>query len=202
LLSGDEDRKVAQDVELTNVLIAAQHGDETAFARLFRAVQPSLLAFLRGLAPDAAEDLAAETWLHVVRGLRRFTGDVAGFRGWVFTIAHHRWADHCRALRRRPQQVSDASLLTVAAGDRVNDAVEEIISTEWALRLIGTLPPDQAEVILLRVVAGLDVATTAAVVGKKPGAVRVLAHRGLRRLAALLEEPAAAWSGARNGEGV
>jgi RNA polymerase sigma-70 factor (ECF subfamily) len=190
------------DVVFNDVLAAAQRGDEAAFARLFRAVQPSLLGYLHGLAPEAAEDLAAETWLHVVRGLVRFTGDLAGFRGWVFTIAHHRWVDHRRALGRHPQLVSDESLPETIALDRVDDAVEEIMSTERALRLIGTLPPDQAEVILLRVVAGLDVSMTAAVVGKRPGTVRVLAHRGLRALNRRLSQTAKTRSGSPSSEEV
>jgi len=183
-----------RDAEVAEALPAAQRGDEVAFGRLFRAVQPSLLRYLRGLAPDVAEELAAETWLHVVRGICRFSGDAPGFHGWVFTIAHHRWADHRRALSRRPLTVSDASLAELATPYRVDDAVEEFMSTETAQRLIRMLPPDQAEVILLRVVAGLGVAQTAAVVGKTPGAVRVLAHRGLRGLARLLGETGASRS--------
>ena len=57
--------------------------------------------------------------------------------------------------------------------------------TGWALALIASLPRDQAEAVMLRVVAGLDVATTAQVLGKRPGAVRVATMRGLRRLAAM-----------------
>ena len=67
-------------------------------------------------------------------------------------------------------------------------AVEEILETESALALIRRLRPDQGEVILLRVLAGLDVARVARIVGKRPGTVRVLQHRGLRRLAELLAE--------------
>jgi RNA polymerase sigma-70 factor (ECF subfamily) len=66
--------------------------------------------------------------------------------------------------------------------------VEEMFSTESALALIGTLPPDQAEMVLLRHVAGLEVSHVAQIVGKQPGTVRVAVHRGLKRLAALLEE--------------
>jgi len=43
-------------------------------------------------------------------------------------------------------------------------------------------------VILLRVVAGLDNETVARLTGRSPGAVRVAAHRGLRRLAQILAE--------------
>jgi RNA polymerase sigma-70 factor (ECF subfamily) len=60
--------------------------------------------------------------------------------------------------------------------------VEAAMSTERAIALVSSLPPDQAEVLMLRIIADLDVGRTAQIVGKTPGAVRVLAHRGLRRL--------------------
>ena len=62
----------------------------------------------------------------------------------------------------------------------------QAMATEHALALIAQLPPDQAEVVVLRVVAGLDVTQVATIMGKRPGAVRVLGHRGLRRLAELI----------------
>ena len=52
--------------------------------------------------------------------------------------------------------------------------------------MLSLLVPDQAEVLLLRILAGLDVQRVAEIVGKRPGTVRVLQHRGLRRLAELL----------------
>jgi RNA polymerase sigma-70 factor (ECF subfamily) len=65
--------------------------------------------------------------------------------------------------------------------------VLEAYSTRAALALLAELPPDQAEVVALRVLAGLEVAEVARIVGKRPGTVRVLAHRGLRRLAGRME---------------
>jgi RNA polymerase sigma-70 factor (ECF subfamily) len=168
-------------------LTAACLGDEAAFGRLFRAHQPLLLRYLRPLAGVAHEDVAAETWVQVVRGLRDFDGDLDGFRGWLFTIAHRRWVDHVRAESRRPPRQDEAAALDLPARERVEEVVETVLSTERAVDLIGRLAPDQAEVVLLRVVADLDVAATARVVGKSRGAVRVLTHRGLRRLATLLE---------------
>jgi len=171
-------------------LAAACRGDEEAFARLFRAHQPLLLRYLRPLAGGAHEDVAAETWVQVVRGLRDFEGDLDGFRGWLFTIAHRRWVDHLRAESRRPPRQDEAAALDLPAPERVDEVVETVLSTERAVDLIGRLAPDQAEVVLLRVVADLDVAATAGVVGKSRGAVRVLTHRGLRRLATLLQREA------------
>jgi RNA polymerase sigma-70 factor, ECF subfamily len=162
----------------------AAGGDAQAFAALWRDLHPAVLRYLLVVAPDAAEDLASETWLDVIRGLGRFRGDEAGFRGWVFTVARHRALDHRRTLRRRP---ADAVPLETLAGHPADDdpaaAALDALATAAALALIAELPADQAEVVALRVIAGLDVARVAMLVGKRPGAVRVLAHRGLRRLA-------------------
>lgn len=170
----------------------AQSGDEAAFTRVFRRVQPRLLRYLSVMAGPQSEDIAAETWVRVARDLAGFRGDAEAFRAWVFQIARHRWIDHLRATERRPAQTDDAVLGEMAAPGGVLESVEELISTEAALRLIARLPPDQAEVVLLRVVAGLDVARCAEVLGKRPGTVRVLAHRGLARLRALLPDPGSA----------
>jgi len=66
-------------------------------------------------------------------------------------------------------------------------AAEEALSTSGAIELIASLPPDQAEAVLLRAVVGLDAKSAGAVLGKRPGAVRVAAHRGLKTLATRLE---------------
>jgi RNA polymerase sigma-70 factor (ECF subfamily) len=166
------------------VLAAAARGDERAFDVLWRELQPGLLRYLQVVAPRSAEDLASETWVDVIRGLSGFRGDERGFRSWTFTIARHRVTDDQRRAARRLADPLPAERLPErpATDDPASDAVERI-ATGQALALIAELPPDQAEVIALRVVAGLEVAEVARIVGKRPGAVRVLAHRGLRRLA-------------------
>jgi RNA polymerase sigma-70 factor (ECF subfamily) len=172
------------------VLAAAQQGSEEAFSRLWRDGNPALLRYLRVTAPAAAEDIAAETWVQVVRGLAEFRGDEQAWRGWLFTIARRRAVDEGRRRSRRPEAPLDEvppGRFPVAA-DAAEQAMESL-GTQAALALLSGLPPAQAEVILLRVVAGLDTDTVAQLVGSTPGAVRVAAHRGLRRLAQLLAKP-------------
>ena len=173
--------------EFEQRLAAAQEGDELAFVYLFRSVQPTLLRYLATLGGPLAEDAAAETWVSVVRDLHRFRGDEAGWRSWVFTIGHSRLRDAQRRAGREPAWV-DAGLEPALgpAADDVASTVEELLSTESALALIGRLPRDQAEAVLLRYVVGMDAPAAGRVLGKRPGAVRVAAHRGLRRLADLL----------------
>lgn len=170
-------------------LAAAKAGDEGAFVALFRSVQPALLRYLTTLGGGLAEDVASDTWVTVVRSLHKFSGDERGWRSWVFTIAHSRLRDAQRSAVRTPVPVdTDDYLGSRPSAVDVLGEVEEMFSTESALALIGTLPPDQAEMVLLRHVAGLEVAHVAQIVGKQPGTVRVAVHRGLKRLAALLEE--------------
>jgi RNA polymerase sigma-70 factor (ECF subfamily) len=176
---------VVSDEDLAGAVTAAARGDEAGFATVWRALQPAVLRYLRVVVGDAAEDVASETWLQAARDLQRFTGGPMAFRGWLFGIARHRALDHRRHAARRREE--SAGWFQDTAGAPAPDAAADAMErsgTAWALRLIATLPPDQAEAVTLRVVAGLDVATTAQVLGKRPGSVRVATMRGLRRLAA------------------
>jgi RNA polymerase sigma-70 factor (ECF subfamily) len=164
-------------------LANARTGDEAAFACIFRDVQPALLRYLRLITVEP-EDVAGETWVQVVTGLRRFRGEEQDFRAWLFTIARNRAADAGRSRHRRPAvplDMTDAAqqMTTPDAADQTLEAV----STQAAMDLVKSLPREQAEIIMLRVVAGLDTGDVAKILGKTPGAVRVSAHRGLRRLA-------------------
>lgn len=176
------------ELPFEQTLAAARSGDEQAFAALWRALHPALLRYLRVIAPKIADDVASETWLQVVRALAGFSGDEASFKSWLFTIARNKVTDTVRLAARRPIEISDdGDTSAPAAPDDTAAAVIERIDTEAALALVAQLPADQAEVVMLRVVAGLDVADVARVVRKSPGSVRVTSHRALRRLRELLQ---------------
>ncbi|MER5786207.1 RNA polymerase sigma factor [Streptomyces mobaraensis] len=176
------------DAELTVAVRAAQGGDETAFRAVYRSVQPRLLGYVRTLVGETdAEDVASEAWLQIARDIDRFTGDADRFRGWAARIARNRALDHIRMRGRRPVIGGDDSELVARAGDSdtAGEALEAL-GTARVLALVARLPQDQAEAVVLRVVVGLDAATAAEVLGKRPGAVRTAAHRGLRRLAGMM----------------
>lgn len=159
-------------------------GDEDAFREVYRAVQPGLLRYLTVLVgPLDAEDVAAEAWAQAVRDLAKFSGGSDGFRGWITTIGRHRALDLLRSKGRRP--VLDIPSEDLAEPPQEPSAEVEalgLVGTQEALRLIATLPPDQAEAVLLRAVVGLDAKAAGRVLGKRPGAVRTAAYRGLATL--------------------
>ena len=171
--------------DLTAALHAAQHGEEAGFVAVYRDVQPRLLRYATVLVGrNNAEDVTAEAWLQISRDLHRFTGDIDRFRGWSATIVHHRAMDVCRATTRRPTTAppDDASGAPVGPSDTAASALDAL-STDLALTVIAALPREQAQAVLLRAVVGLDARTAGEVLGKRAGAVRVNAHRGLKRLA-------------------
>lgn len=172
--------------DFASVLACAQAGDEAAFARLWRDLNPALVRYL-GLGGDPAEDVAADTWATVVKGLRRFSGDEPAWRAWVFTTARRRAIDTGRRRARSAErEVAWRQWQVESVGADPADFVTERMDTDAALRILGQLSPLQAEVIALRVLTGLPVDEVAGIVGRSPGAVRVAAHRGLRRLEQIL----------------
>jgi RNA polymerase sigma-70 factor (ECF subfamily) len=175
------------DAQGDELIRRAMNGDEAAFALVFRTLQPPLMRYLRGRFGGAVEDIAAETWAAVAKDLHRFRGDFGDFRAWMFTIARARGLDEARRRPLRPVPAAELpeTRLHPSAETSALDRIEE----RDVLALVRLLPTDQADAVLARVVAGLDVAAAAAMLNKSPVAVRVNTHRGLRRLASLLDPP-------------
>jgi RNA polymerase sigma-70 factor, ECF subfamily len=185
-------------------LVAAREGSEWALTALYRALYPRIVAYLRGVEPADADDLASDTWLDVARGLGRFRGDERAFHAWAFTIARRRVTDLRRQRARKHIVPTPPDVLAEAGG--IGDAEQEAfdsLGSDWAFALItSSLPRDQAEVVLLSVLGGLGAKEVGRIVGKRQGTVRVLQHRALRRLAHVLETqgaPARLVGGIRGG---
>jgi RNA polymerase sigma-70 factor, ECF subfamily len=163
----------------------ARSGDEGGFLVLWDNLQPRLLRYLRVLGCDDLDDVASETWLQALRDLDRFSGTAeSDFRAWLFTIGRHRAIDAARSrLRFRDRVLTPAMSAKPFDESPVEDEVLHGLSTRTAVALVRGLSKDQAEVVALRVIAGLDTDAVARILGKSPGAIRVTLHRGLKALA-------------------
>ncbi len=164
------------------VIERARTGDRDALATIFRAEHAGVLRYLRAMAVAHADDVASQVWVDAARSLHRFQGDATDLRRWLFTIARRRMIDAFRSRARRPEDA-----VGVPATRAVTEGADAAIDRRaWAEDVLQQLPPAQAEVVMLRVVAGLDVAEVARIVDRSPGAVRVLCHRGLTRVLEIL----------------
>jgi len=179
------------DDTFETILTAAKAGGEWALAELFRTTQPPLLRYLGARLGADAEDVTSQVWLEAARSLRSFEGDEAAFRRWIFTIAHRRMANEVRnRQRRRSAATPDEALLRAApaASSVEDDALDAAAGDRAAALIAAVLPPDLAEIVLLRVVAGLTAEEVGEITGRRAGTVRVLQHRALRRLRTAVEE--------------
>ncbi|WUI04064.1 RNA polymerase sigma factor [Spirillospora sp. NBC_00431] len=170
------------DKRLSTAVRAARGGDQDAFRRLYRAVQPRLLRYLWVLVGEAADQVAAQTWREITQGLADFRGDFQRFRGWVTVIGRSQALEHLSGVR----PVAPARARPARAADDADRATDPL-SPDAAIALIAALPADQAEAVLLRVVMGLDDRQAAEVLGRSAAAVHAAAREGLRSLADRLE---------------
>lgn len=173
------------------MLEAVRLGEPWAFDRIFRTLAPVVTAYLGAQGSVEPDDLTSEVFLGVLRNIGSFRGDEAGFRSWVFTIAHRRLTDERRRISRRPTIEPLTAAPDRPAPDDVEDTVVRSLGTERVRAMCELLGPDQRNVLLLRLIAGLTVDEVAAVLDKTSGAVKALQRRGLRAIGAMLEREGA-----------
>ncbi|HEU5001562.1 MAG TPA: RNA polymerase sigma factor [Actinomycetota bacterium] len=163
---------------------AARSGAQWAWRAIYTDLAPQVIGYLRANGCPDPDDLAGEVFLRLVQDIARFDGDEAHFRSWVFVIAHHRMIDERRRRTRRPE--APLILETLHSSDAIGDVEQEALdhlASVGVEAIIRRCVPDQRDVLLLRVIAGLSLAETADVVGKSIGAVKALQRRGVAAIA-------------------
>ena len=164
----------------------ARAGDEDAWEELYRRAYPRLHAYAqRRLDADGARDAVSETMVRAVAAIDRYQplSGTGGFEGWLFGICRHVVLDAQRAAGRRGYDPPVEVAVHV-------DFTEGLVSVEEAAAVraaFARLSDDDRELLELRVVAGLSAEEAAAVLGRRPGAVRMAQSRALARLRRHLE---------------
>jgi signal transduction histidine kinase/DNA-directed RNA polymerase specialized sigma24 family protein len=148
------------------VMTAATTGVEWAIGVLYREFHPAVLRYLRARGARSPEAAMERVWMEVARGLQHFSGDEVAFRRWLFDLAR-RPPDEHELLDDPTEVVTDGDSST-----RMPDALAKL----------AALPPDHADVLLLRGLGQLDVDDVALITGQETGAVRLLEMDALRLL--------------------
>jgi RNA polymerase sigma-70 factor (ECF subfamily) len=183
--------------DFPQLLRAAQQGRPAAWNELFQVLSPAVGGYLRLRGARDVDDLTSEVFLGIFRNLDSFAGDEAAFRSWVFVIAHRRLQDERRRFLRKPQPDSfDAHVAyseaargpAEPAGGDVEDDALRALATDRVKRICSRLGPDQADVLLLRILGDLTIEQVAEVLGKSPGAVKQLQRRALAAVQKLLDK--------------
>lgn len=171
----------ADDATLARLMALSQAGDREAYGVLLVACQRWLRGYYaRRIAPSSLDDLVQETLIAL--HTKRATWDPARpFLPWLAAIARYRWVDHLRRVYRAGENELNEDLI----GTDNEPAIAARISLE---RLLALLPPAQQSAIALVKIEGLSIAEASAATGQSEALVKVNIHRGLKKLAHMIEK--------------
>jgi RNA polymerase sigma-70 factor (ECF subfamily) len=166
----------------------ARQGDQAALADLYDWYMPRVYRYAVARLGNVAEaeDLTEEVFLRMLSAISSFRWREVPFSSWIFRIAHNQVATHFRRTAQRGGPASALSEDMEDWRDGPASTVEEIITRDEVRRATYQLPDAQRDVILLRFVAGMSIAETAKVLGKREGNVKALQHKGVAKLQKML----------------
>jgi len=173
---------VADEPTLARLMVATQDGDKAAANVLLSEVGIWLERyFRRRVPPHQIDDLVQEVLIAFYT--KRATWDPARpFLPWLAAIARYRWVDHLRKVYKHDGK-------ELMEEDAVEDSEEEVVLARVSLdRLFRQLPEKQSEVIEMVKIDGLSIREAAEKTGQSESLVKVNIHRGLKKLATLVEE--------------
>ncbi len=174
--------------ELRALVDLAVARDVDAWEALYRRAYPGLFAYARRRlrSEHEADDAVSETMLRALNRIHTFTWKGAGFDAWLYGIARNVIREGHRHSGRTSSTAELPEAETPTAGP-----LDELVGHEQAADVrcaFGRLDPEDQELLELRVVAGLSAEGVGAVLGRRPGAVRMAQSRALRRFRGLFEE--------------
>lgn len=172
----------ADENTLRRLMVAAQVGDKRSYAALLEACGDWLRRYYsHKIAADAVDGLVQEVLISIHRKRASYDPKRA-FLPWLAAIARYRWIDRLRKEYRHAAEELHDDTASVAAE-------EEAVIAEVSLdRLMGRLSDKQSDAIQLVKIEGLSIREAAERTGQSESAVKVNIHRGVKKMAALIEE--------------
>jgi RNA polymerase sigma-70 factor (ECF subfamily) len=172
---------------LEDMLVAAQHGEAWALRVVYDELAPRVRGYLASRGAAEPEDLTSEVFLAVFPRLPTVTGGAAGLRTLVFSVAHARLVDDLRRQTRRGFAGAYEPEFDERTTPSAEDEALQGLGTEHVRELLASLPDDQRDVLVMRLVSDLTVEQVASALARSPGAVKQLQRRALLTLRAAVE---------------
>ncbi len=172
---------IADDATMARLMALSQTGDRQAYATLLAECQKWLQRFYaRRIVRHQIDDLVQDTLLSLHRKLASYDPD-RPFLPWLAAIARYRWVDHLRKVYRADETILEDGF----SAENPEPAIAARISLD---RMFSYLPPAQARAIELVKIQGLTIAEASHACGQSQSLVKVNIHRGLKKLAAMIEK--------------
>lgn len=186
---GVKDMPAWQDSEEGELIEIAKGGEADAFGELYRRYAKIVFRFIYANLNDRfdAEDLTEEVFLRAWRSLSNYRQKGVPFLAYLFKIARNVLIDFYRRAGRSGGHMSiEEKQITDFNPDPSETAILNIEHQE-VRQTLTQLREDYRTVLVLRFLSGLSPEETGQVMGRTPGAVRILQHRALSALRGLLE---------------
>jgi RNA polymerase sigma-70 factor (ECF subfamily) len=169
------------------LMAAAQNGDKAAYRILLDELRSWLARYYRRRLPLDVVDDAVQEALVAIHTKRHTYDPARAFGPWLAAIARYKWIDRLRTMTAHPSESLPEPEGIVPEGLFVIDTGDAVVSAAVLGELLGMLKPGQAEVIRLVKLNGHSIDEAALLTGQSPALVKVNIHRGLAKLAALVE---------------
>ena len=181
-LSVQEVRVMSDAEGWGKLMVAAQRGHGGAYRRLLEELRPWLVRYYhRRLPPAMLEDVVQDALIAIHEKRHTFDGE-RPFGPWLSAIARYKWIDRLRQIARHPEEALEAADISAVSHEAA------VTSATVLNRLLASLKPPQAEAIRLAKLDGLSIAEVAARTGQSASLVKVNIHRGLARLARVVQD--------------
>ena len=186
------DAAAAGDPDVIEQVRRAQEGSAHAFALLYDRYVDQIFGYVyhRVGHRQTAEDLVSDVFLRALRRISTYKWQGVDFGAWLMTIARNRVHDHFKSARFRLEATVE-EVFDTPVQDSSDQPEQALLSSDLTAQVhdaIRQLKGEQAEVLYLRFIQHLNVAETAAVMGKTDGAIKALQYRALKSLAKLMPE--------------
>jgi RNA polymerase sigma factor (sigma-70 family) len=167
----------------SDLLDRARRGDAVVWEGIVTQFGPVIRGYARARGVRDPDDLTQDVFVAAASRFEGFRGDWEDFRSWLFAIAYRQVVNRYR----RSKFATDPLPPSLPSGAvSVEDEVIERIRGESAVDALQVLNDLERDVVLLRVLGGLDTEEVAQAVGKRPGNVRVIQSRAMGKLRAEL----------------
>jgi len=162
------------------LVLKCQQDSRDAFEELVERWQKRLwhYAFQLTGSDAAAWDVVQESWVGIIKGIRRL-GDAAVFPRWAFRILNNKCADWLRKQQLQSRLNNELKRRTQSESDKDNKAGERTKSL-WAA--IEKLSPERRALLTLRYSEGFDIGQIAEILDVAEGTVKSRLHRTLEKL--------------------
>ena len=170
-------------MDKTKLVPPAKARDPAALAEIYTRYQPAIYRYIFYMVGDVAraEDLTGDVFVRLVGNIDRVPLQGSQLQAWLHSIARDRVSDLHRLAQRPPEDRPDEG--TVVDGVDLETATGQRLTSQQLAAAVARLTDDQRQVILLRLVEGLDNETVARTLDKPEDTIQALQRQALATLA-------------------